>query len=69
MALSGTSALALVGMLLGPPPPVQEEPGWTEDGAFATSSVPEDLNADGTVNAADLATFTADWKAARAGGA
>jgi len=49
--------------LLGPPPP------RLPDQAFSLGTVPEDLNADGTVNAADLATFTADWKAAKAGGA
>jgi hypothetical protein len=38
------------------------------DEALALQTVPEDLNADGIVNAADLATFTADWKAFKAGG-
>lgn len=39
------------------------------DGSLAISTVPEDLNADGTVDAADLAIFTADWRALKAGSA
>ena len=62
-----SSAIIAFSLSLGTPSPMQAGP--LGDHPVAVAIVPEDLNADGTVNAADLATFTADWKAAKAGGA
>jgi len=47
---------------------VRQAPPVLPDQAFALDTVPEDLNADGIVNAADLGVFTADWRASKAGG-
>jgi hypothetical protein len=69
MRLTCLPALVAFGTLLSSPAQAQEQPALPRDDTLAVSIVPEDLNADGTVDAADLATFTADWQAFKAGGA
>ena len=48
--------------------PLRQTPSVLPDEALALDTVPEDLNADGIVDAGDLAIFAADGKLSKGGG-